>query len=225
MPAITLTLPYNQWLTSTERSCSVEMCSNAPRSEDGKAASVRATNVQGHLVTTSAIYWGGLGRSLTISWKLMPLSLWVGAATRLLHDEDAIKSGERERGDLIGGIVSVNGTEFVLAERVTVQTSLPEAASVLPFAQAKDYFEASNLETAGRSDAFLRWESIGNMPVVVERDRFNEDVEHGTVYVWNGKQVEAMFVHDLVELRSLVQASPMTPLPSVARRGEQMALF
>lgn len=107
-------VPAEQW-HRIESSYSGDL---AIEQKGSKPISVRTAEHGGFLYTAFSIIHGPYGEArkpCIEAWKLLPLPMYAGATTPVYRDEEAVRSGLRERGDLAGLIVAVKGELMVCA--------------------------------------------------------------------------------------------------------------
>lgn len=139
------------------------------------------------------------------------------------HDEDEIREGRRDRGDMTGVILSVRGKHMVCAERATFAMALPTSKPLdLSVAQKANAAHTNGWRVLLYGDATLSWHSLNGHPVV----RYTKlDESSLSVLFWaKGKQIEEMTIHGSVRLDPCIQDQPK-PVVKVKKAEEQLCLM
>lgn len=194
-----ISVPVEQW----EGFAKSNSCSNAVEQKGGKPVSVRTFSYNGFIYTSFGTMYGSYSNSKlkpTIqAYKLLPESLYPGVTTPIYHDEDAIASGLRERGDLTGLIVSVAGKMAVCAEKVDFLCGLPGTRPIA-IEEAKD-FNAEQEGSGWRSqwyEGVCSWFTLNGHPVAIYE---SEDHDSHAVLFWKGMGlIQEMSIADDIEL-------------------------
>lgn len=163
-------------------------CHLAIGHKGNKPVPVRVAEYGGFLYTVFATITGPYGGAVpphVEAYRLVPPSLYAGETTLVYHDEEAIQSGRRKRGDKTGLIVAVNGKTMVCAQVVRFVLDLP-GTRPLPLAEAKDY-DARHRRSGWRALWFAgkepEWFSLRGHPVAVYRDHATLGTNHA-VLIW-----------------------------------------
>lgn len=164
---------------------------------------VRTIEHGGFLYTAFAVIYGCLGgsRGPTVEgWRLLPPDLYRGETTMKYHDEEAIESGRRERGDKTGIIVSVRGQHMVCAERVDFCMTLP-GTKPISLDEAKTANERSSQygwRALTYKGAKVEWFTFHGHPVVrYERD---DGGRASTLFWRKGNTIHEQWLDDEVQL-------------------------
>lgn len=88
-------------------------------SEQDKAASIKALNVQGRLLAISGTMTGPDVSEAT-AWALVDARQWKGQTTYISHLYAAYDNGSRQRGDMRGLLVTQRGKPYVFARPVVL---------------------------------------------------------------------------------------------------------
>jgi len=181
----TLVVPAQEWMDIAE-AYSADLLADFKGSKG--AASVRATQHRGHLITTVGVIWGGLdGGGMTISYRLLPQSLYSGQTWMNPQDLAAQYEQGRVRGDETGLVVKANGSQVVLAQKVQFQRALP-TCSPLPLARAVEYHRRNSRwgwRAMHFQQAQIRWGLLNGHPVSCHT---NPDGEVRQVLYWLYKE-------------------------------------
>ena len=201
-------------------------CHLAIGHKGNKPVPVRVAEYGGFLYTVFATITGPYGGAVpphVEAYRLVPPSLYAGETTLVYHDEKAIQSGRRKRGDKTGLIVAVNGKSMVCADRVRFVMDLP-GTRPLSLADAKDYDERQRkygwraLWFSGKEP---EWFSLRGHPVAVYRDHSTLHEDHA-VLLWKTKgEIHEISIDDVI----LSQPEELQTTPSVAIPEGQLALF
>lgn len=198
-----ISVPVEQW----EGFAKSNSCSNAVEQKGGKPVSVRTFSYGGFIYTSFGTMFGSYGSGIkpTIyAYKLLPESLYQGVTTPIYHDDEAIKNGARERGDMIGLVVSVAGKLAVCAEKVDFLCGLPSTRP-LSIEEAKA-FNTTQEDAGWRSlfyDGSCSWFTLNGHPVAV----YEKERNSSAVLFWRGGgSVQEMSIADDVELSSIEMA-------------------
>ncbi len=202
-------------------------CHLAIGHKGNKPVPVRVAEYGGFLYTVFATITGPYGGAVpphVEAYRLVPPSLYAGETTLVYHDEKAIQSGRRKRGDKTGLIVAVNGKTMVCAQVVRFVLDLP-GTRPLPLAEAKDY-DARHRRSGWRALWFAgkepKWFSLRGHPVAVYCDHKTLGNDHA-VLLWksNGQIRELPIAKDVI----LSPLEELTAYPGVPTPGAQLALF
>lgn len=184
---------------------------------------VKTFDYSGAAYTSFGVMWGPIGtkqRPVVWAHRLMPESQYQGPTTTVYHDEAAIAAGTRERGDLAGLLVSVNGKRMVCGSKLEFHMDLP-ATPPVPLAEAQLYDERNRHQ--GWRALWCRgnlpeWFLLRGHPVA---RYLNQRGEVTMVVFWKtgGEWREVGLCDDGWQLDP-----PDTPVQHVAEAG-QLALF
>lgn len=202
-----ITVPVEKW----EAFANSNSCSNAVEQKGAKPVSVRTFSHNGFIYTSFGTMYGSYSNDKlkpTIqAYKLLPESLYPGVTTPIYHDDDAIKSGLRERDDLTGLIVSVAGKLAVCAERVDFLCGLP-GTRPCPIDEAKA-FNTAQEDVGCRSlwhDGSCSWFTLNGHPVAVYE---SEERGNHAVLFWRASGgIQEMSIADDVELSPIDMIVP-----------------
>ena len=103
-------------------------CQQAAEQKANRPVSVRTFDYGGFLYAAFSTIWGPYGENkkpIIDAYQLWPNDLYSGETTLVYHDEEAIASGQRQRGDSTGLIVSAKGRLMVCAEKQRFLKGLP----------------------------------------------------------------------------------------------------
>lgn len=130
-------VPAELW----QQIASANSCHLAVEQKANSPVSVRTAEYRGFLYTAFGAIHGPFGEArkpYVDAYRLLPVSMYTGKTTLAYRDEEAIRSGQRDRGNHSGLVVSVKGKLMVCAKRVQFLMDLP-ATRQLPLAEAMDY--------------------------------------------------------------------------------------
>lgn len=188
---------------------------------------VRTIEHGGFLYTSFAIHYGCLGDSTgpTVkAWRLLPLALYKGETTLKYHDEEAIESGRRNRGDMTGVVVSVRGSHMVCAEPVEFCMALP-CTKPISKEEAEQHNESES-KHGWRALMFKRakveWFTLHGHPVA----RYSKkDGECHAVLFWKkGSTIHEQWLDEDMPLAPLTERAYMER-PAASADDRQLALF
>lgn len=229
----TILLPYDQWRSAFDDSSSISaFCDQAYASYkkgDNKRISVKAVILDGKRYTASGCLYGSLETSHFWAWELVPDNLYEGPKelkTMIYHDEQAIESGKRDRGDLTGLMVSHKKREYTIARGAIVKPILPSLESALSLQEAQEYFnqvESNYLRCQGHMDN--NWIELHGHAIRTFR---NGDEQGCWLYYRNRKDIDSVRVKDLEALKGKPDSQQNTAAVSGLRqsvKAEQMSLF
>lgn len=134
-------IPMQLWEKNTRRLALQSLCNQ----KGSEIVSVPTFEHEGFFyMGNGATYmpYGDKRISSLSAYRLLPEVMFKGATTTKYHDEQAIASGIRARGDLTGLIVSVGRKRMVCAERTSFIATLPTTAPI-QLAEAKAFDMAS----------------------------------------------------------------------------------
>ncbi len=188
--------------------------------------SVKTTTFRGHRYTVFGIHygpWGGRFKPTAFGYRLLPESMYNGETTLVYHDDEAIRTGRRERGDHTGLIVSVTGKRMVCAEAVAFEKGLP-TTSPIALSEAQEVDERRRrwgwraLHYRSRTP---EWFSFVGHPVARYQD---DDGDTTAVLFWRyGDHIEELTLTEDAELSAPSDWVVAPPSKPVCR--EQFTLF
>jgi len=127
-PSELIEVPAQQWETLT----SINSCAIAAMASD-KIVPVKARYYQGRFYTAFGTLYGPFGGKIgphISAYELSPPERYVGCTYETYHDEAAIESGARRRGDHLGLVVKVQGKKWVCSKSVRLAKGLPSSIPV-----------------------------------------------------------------------------------------------
>ena len=220
----TIFVPAETWVTFT-------MAYSADLAVEHKGhnpLSVRTFRHGGSLYTVFACCYGRYSQIINSyyveAWRLVLEAAFKGETTDVYHDEKAIASGRRRRGDMAGLVVSVGGKRMVCAEEIHFHQDLPGVAP-MTITEAKAYdgkARGSGWRALFYKSRKPKWHSLKGHPVA--RYAIGDDPEKvHTVLFWrDGKTVSEMTLCNDVPLN----APPKPQTDSTAPLGSpQLSLF
>jgi len=110
-------------------------------SEGKRPVAVKTCPFREHLYTVFGVVYGCWGSDIGYvleAWRLLPESMYEGETTTIWIDEEAIRSGAKERGDHTGLIVTAGGRRMVCVEPAAFGMGLPTFTLSLADAMAYD---------------------------------------------------------------------------------------
>jgi hypothetical protein len=219
-PAI-IRLPAEQW----HPMAASNSCQLAAEHRGKSPVPVQAVQYRGASYVVFSVMWGIYGsvpEPQMSAWRLWPLSLYEGSTTTVYHDEEAIRAGLRERGDLTGLIVAVNGRQMVCAQEVRFILGLPTTRP-MGLSEAEDY-DAQCRSSGWRALWFRgkepKWYSLHGHPVAVYRGHETLGTDHAVLLWRSDGDVHEISIHHSVRLEPACPSDAGKP----ALVG-QMALF
>lgn len=224
-PSRTFTLPAQEWYPMADiNSCSQIAGSTEP------FVTVKTAYYCGSLYTSFSTLYAGYGRtnpSAITAYRLIPVSLYRGVTYELHHDEKAIVSGERERGNHLGVIVSARGKRWVCAERVAFEMGLPTTPP-LTLAEAEAWIDKCFRRWTGVDYPIEEgtWASLKGHPVRCYSDRYSE--RRDLLYRSDNGEITQLRLGKSLELGSdaeLVQEVTLSPSTVVTQHGQLGMLF
>lgn len=177
-------VPAERW----QQIASANSCHLAVEQKGGRPVSVLTAKYGGFLYTAFGTIYGPFGEArkpYVDAYQLLPTSMYAGETTLAYHDEEAIRAGQRDRGDHSGLIVSVKGNLMVCAKRVRFLMDLP-GTRPLSLAEAMSYDEGERgagwraLWYGGKEPD---WFSLRGHPVAVYRGHKTLDDDRA-VLLW-----------------------------------------
>jgi len=197
----TLLLPAERW----QRIAQAYSAHLTAEHKGHKPIPVRTAEHGGFLYTVFGVLHGPYGESVkpyADAYRLIPESLYSGETTLVYHDEAAIQSGRRMRGDHTGLIVSVKGKLMVCERNVRFIMDLP-ATRPLPRAEAM-VFDESARASGWRAIWFKgrrpEWFSLRGHPVAVYREHATLGTDHAVLYWKHEGQIQELSIADDVRL-------------------------
>lgn len=188
--------------------------------------SVKTTTYGGYLYSVFGVGyqpWSEVDRPKAWAFRLEPESMYDGETTSVYHDEEAICTGQRKRGDLTGLIVLVKGQRMVCSKAVTFEKGLPDAAPIsLEEAKACD----KQGQVAGWRALFHKgeqpeWYAYEGHPVSVYGA---EQGDKAITLFWRyRRQIQEMRLNKDVELCTLDHLCSVASTKPIS--FEQMSLF
>ncbi|WP_336107810.1 hypothetical protein [Thalassospira sp. CH_XMU1420-2] len=170
-----IVVPAEEWQRLTKACDLVRINEQTMKMKPGaeKPVSVKVEPLGAHLYTAFCVCFGSfsnLRSSYIGAYRLCPLDAYTGKTTILYHDEDAIKNGERERGDMTGLIVTHRGKSYVCQERTHILRDLPEDRLYLEVAKAHEakLFESNALgctRNREREEHGVVWRTCQGHPI------------------------------------------------------------
>lgn len=184
-------------------------CQQAAEQKANRPVSVHTFDYGGFLHTVFSTIWGPYGearKSIIDAYQLWPSALYSGETTLVYHDEEAIASGQRQRGDSTGLIVSVKGRLMVCAEKQRFLKGLPGTRPLSP-AEA-DAFEEKSRQSGWRAlwypGKLPEWRSLSGHPVALYRDHATTG-EDRAILLWEDRDgIREMGIAGDVVLESAV---------------------
>lgn len=217
-------VPAELW----QQIASANSCHLAVEQKASRPVSVRTAEYGGFLYTAFGALHGPFGEArkpYVDAYRLLPASMYTGETTLAYHDEEAIRAGQRDRGDHSGLIVSANGKLMVCAERVWFILDLP-GTPPLPLVEAKSHDKCQR--KSGWRALWFRgkepeWFSLRGHPVAVYRGHETLGDCHAVLLWKNNGKIQELSIADDVALSPPVEE---TIVPSGATApGGQLALF
>ena len=215
----TFSLPAQEWYPMADiNSCSQVAGSTEP------FVTVKTAYYCGSLYTSFSTLYAGYGRSnpsCITAYRLVPVSLYRGVTYEVNHDEQAIASGERERGNHLGVIVSARGKRWVCAERVSFEMGLPTTYP-LTLAEAEAWIDRSFHRLIDRHPIEEgTWASLKGHPVRCYSNRYGDRRE--LLYRSDNGEITQLILGKSLELGSeaeLVPESTLSPSVVVTQHGQ-----
>lgn len=198
-------VPVWQW----EEFAKSNSCLNAVEQKGSKPVSVRTFKYNGFMYTSFGVSYGCYSRSklkpTICAYKLLPESLYAGTTITTYHNDEAIKNGLRERGDLTGLIVSVGGRLAVCAEKVDFLCELPNTTPI-SMAEAQSFNDSikDGWRVHWFEEVACSWFTLDGHPVALYK---SEDRENHAVLFWRKKgSIQEMSIANDVELSPVIAA-------------------
>lgn len=217
-----ITIPQQHWYSASQRLALMNLTSQ----KRAEVVSVPVFEHSGYAyMGNSAIYtaFGSDEKSSIGAYRLIPKSLFKGETTTVYHDPEAINRGERERGNLVGLIVSVKKQLMVCSTMVKFVASLPTTAPI-SLSEAKKH--AASFQSIGWRKSVLDavtplWNHINGHPVASYNNPDMNFCCH--VLFWRlQNEVHEMSLGQSVIFDDDCSALNSTPWPT---SGSQMQLF
>lgn len=216
----TVLIPAERW----QQVASANSCHAAVEQKGNKPVSVRTASHEGFLYTAFGTLYGPYGEArkpYVEAYRLLPTSLYIGETTLVYHDEAAIRSGQRMRGDQTGLIVSVKGKRMVCADKTRFLMDLPETP---PLSQAEALAYDEGERTSGWRALWYRgktpdWFSLRDHPVAVYRNG-PIDSDHAVLLWKHNGVMHELGIDDDVRLEEAVDRKGVP----ITAHG-QLALF
>lgn len=197
----TIVVPAEKWnpIAATNN------CGRVVEQKGDKPVSVRAVRHAGNVYAIFGAAHGGYGKEFKSSadgYRLLPEALYVGETTPVYHDEEAIKSGRRERGNLTGLIVVVDRQRMVCASKASFVMDIP---TTRPMSQAEAMeFDVQERESGWRSHWYSgktpEWFSFRGHPVAVYRGHSTLDTNSATLFWKHAGRIHELRIDADVEL-------------------------
>lgn len=190
-----------------------------------KPVPVRTAEYGGYLYTAFATIYGSYGaarKPCVEAYRMLLRSMYSGEATSVYHDEVAIRSGLRERGDHTGLIVSVRGNKMVCAENMRFLMDLP-GTRPLSQSEAESYDERQRdygWRAGWFKGALPEWFSLKGHPVARYRGHATICNNHASLFWKLGGAIQELSIADDVAL-----FAPERRAVAVGEPEGQLALF
>lgn len=199
-------VPAEHW----QRIASANSCHIAVEQKADRPVSVLTAEYRGFLYTAFGTLHGPFGEArkpYVDAYRLLPMSMYTGETTLVYHDEEAVRAGQRERGDHTGLIVSVKGKLMVCAERARFIMDLP-GTRPLSLAEAKAYDE--NQRMSGWRALWYggkepEWYSLRCHPVAVYRGHKTLDKDKAVLFWGHNGVMHELGIDDDVLLDGVDQ--------------------
>lgn len=223
----TLSLPFDEWESFIDQSRSIETGSNAPDNEDGETSTARCAVLSGMMLVTYGVAYGGLGRSVAMTWKIVPRQMWNGNVSKVFYKrDDAMR--RRSKSDYLGCLVSINGREYVICGHVEVKAAMPTRSTQISVESAMAHYAENESEYVKGRQTQTRWEFFHGHPMVVYKDLNDDDDDdddrrNAFLYCKIKKSIQRIYIKDVAKTKLLF--SQDTPTQVVSQVEEQMALF